>query len=312
MESKTGLFDFLPSPDGSGALRFPTHAFPATIRRIIEATRDCLLYPEDFTGSAVLFAIALSVGNTLRAQVMRGWHEGCSLFLALVGRPGTAKSHPLTFALEPVFKRDRVLYSKYRERLRLYKEELARHKKSKDGSPPPEKPVISKSLVQDSTPEALLEVHRHNPRGLGLYMDELMGFLNNFNRYSQGSEQETWLTVWSGKPLIQDRKSGEPLNIPCPSVSVAGTIQNGLLAQLAGGNRGRNGFVDRFLFAFPRDLVKMPWSETEIDPSVARDWERILDNLFEIPLEETEDGTPVPKVIPFTPEAQGLLRGGRP
>jgi hypothetical protein len=307
VHSAFDLRDYLSAAAAKETLKFPIEAFPAPIRRIIEATRDSLLYPVDFMGSAILVAISVAVGNTLKVQVKRGWQEGCTLFMALVGRPGTSKSHPLSFALAPFFKRDQALYKEYREELQEYKRELALHKKVKDGSPPPEKPVIRKSLVQDSTPEALLEIHQHNPRGLGLYMDELMGFLNNFNRYSQGSEQETWLTIWSGKPLIQDRKSGEPVNIPSPSVSVVGTIQNGLLGQLAQGNRSVNGFMDRILFAFPPNLVKDYWSETEIDPMVAEEWEKYIANLFEIPLEEREDGSLEPRVVQFSPGAHALL-----
>ncbi|AKQ47595.1 hypothetical protein TH63_09350 [Rufibacter radiotolerans] len=299
--------EYLSATSSQETLEFPLLAFPAPIRRIIEATRDSLLYPVDFMGSAILVAISVAVGNALKVQVKRAWQEGCTLFMALVGRPGTAKSHPLSFALAPFFKRDRALYQEYREEMEEYKAALALHKKIKDGSPPPEKPVIRKSLVQDSTPEALLEIHQRNPRGLGLYMDELMGFLNNFNRYSQGSEQETWLTVWSGKPLIQDRKSGEPLNIMDPSVSVVGTIQNGLLGQLAQGNRSVNGFMDRILFAFPPNLVKEYWSQTEIDPMVAVDWERYIGNLFDISLEVREDGSLEPRVVQFSPGARALL-----
>ncbi|GGK64052.1 DUF3987 domain-containing protein [Rufibacter glacialis] len=307
MHSSFNLQQFLSATAVKAHVEFPVEAFPAPLQKIIKDLWDYLLYPVDFTGSSLLMAMGVAVGNALKVQVKKGWLESTLLYMALVGRPGTAKSHPLSFALSPLHKRDRGLYLTHREEMKEYKRELAQHKKDKGGMPPPDKPIVSKSVIQDSTPEALLEVLQNNPRGLVLYMDELMGYLNNFNRYSQGSEQEMWLTIWSQKHLIQDRKSGEPINIPSPFVAVVGTIQDGMLESMAKGGRSVNGFLDRFLFAKPKNLEKAYWSQVEIDSSVEEEWEKYMDNLFEIPMELNEEGSPSPKVLLYSPAGHALL-----
>lgn len=39
-------------------------------------------------------AIAVGIANTYLVQLKRGWQESAMLYVALVGRPGTNKSHP--------------------------------------------------------------------------------------------------------------------------------------------------------------------------------------------------------------------------
>ena len=68
---------------------------------------------------------------------------------------------------------------------------------------------------------------------------------------------EFWLSVWSGKPINIDRKTGEPVFIPLPFISVCGTIQNGILNELAKDSRTQNGFIDRILFVMPDNLEKI-------------------------------------------------------
>lgn len=72
-------------------------------------------------------------------------------------------------------------------------------------------------------------------------MDELASWFKNFNRYNKGSEQEFWLSVWSGNTVKVNRKTSDQYNIPLPFISVAGTIQPGVLNELAD-NRTENGF----------------------------------------------------------------------
>mgnify|MGYP000010446173 CR=1 FL=1 len=52
---------------------------------------------------------------------------------------------------------------------------------------------------------SIITIHQDNKRGICLYVDELMSWLKNFNRYNSGSEEQFWLSVFSGKPIILDR-----------------------------------------------------------------------------------------------------------
>lgn len=146
---------------------FPLPVFPEVIQEIIKATKQYLQYPIDYIGAGILYATSLAIGNTHKIEVKRGWIENAVLYLALVGKPGVNKSHPLSFAVEPIFERDRDEYEYYRRELNDYQ-------RSKDKSEM-ERPVRRKFLLSDYTPEALSLVHNHNQRGIGVYVDELAG-----------------------------------------------------------------------------------------------------------------------------------------
>ena len=78
---------------------FPVEIFPSMIQRIIHEVYECQSYPIDYTAASILTAIAAGIGNTHLVQMKQGWVESAILFVALVGRPGANKSHPLSFAM---------------------------------------------------------------------------------------------------------------------------------------------------------------------------------------------------------------------
>src|SRR5574344_1060089 len=92
---------------------FPVEVFPKPIQEIITATNESLKFPIDFIGSSILYAVSVAVGNTHRIEIMKGWQETAVLYLCLVGRAGTIKSHPLSFALKPIEQRDNLKFQKY-------------------------------------------------------------------------------------------------------------------------------------------------------------------------------------------------------
>lgn len=289
--------------------RFPVEVFPLPVQQIINATNESLNFPIDFIGASLLYAVSVAVGNTHMVEVKKGWQESCVVYLAIVARAGTNKSHPLSFALQPIIEHDKKTYKQYEEQKRLYEKELSQSKRGgeqKIGSEPT-KPVWHKLLLSDYTPEALAEVHKVNKRGIGVYSDEMAGWFKNFNRYNKGSEMEFWLSAWSGKPINIDRKTGDPVFIPLPFVSVAGTIQNGILNELAKEGRTQNGFIDRILFVIPDNIQKEYWNENELSPTVPESWQRIISNILSLSVPNDESLNPVPEVIKFTPEAKRIL-----
>ena len=291
------------------ANRFPVEIFPLPVQQIITATNEDLNYPVDFIGSSMLYAASVAIGNTHRVEVKKGWLESPVLYLAIVGRAGTNKSHPLSFALQPIVDQDKSTYRQYVQQRRQYEEaiSLTRKERKQQAIDEPIKPAWHKSLLSDFTPEALAEVHKFNKRGIGVYVDELAGWFKNFNRYNKGSEMEFWLSVWSGKPINIDRKTGEPIFIPLPFISVCGTIQNGILNELAKESRTQNGFMDRILFVIPDNLQKEYWSENELSPDVSENWQSIVSNLLSLSITHDETLNPSPEVLKFTPEAKRIL-----
>jgi hypothetical protein len=284
------------------ALQFPVEVFPDEIQHIIKETNEHLNYPIDFIGSSLLYAASVAIGNTHVVELKKGFIQNAVIYLAIVGRPGTNKSHPLTFALQPIVERDKESYAKFKTEMKEYK---ATEKIDKEGVSKA-KPHWLKHLVSDYTPEALVSVHEINRRGIGIYVDELAGWFKNFNRYNKGSEQEFWLSAWSGKAITIDRKSSDPILISDPFISVAGTIQNGMLKELAGKNRSENGFIDRMLFAFPEKLKKNYWSDKEVTLTSFDSWNEILSIILDIEL-IFEETIFKPEILKFSEEALEIL-----
>ncbi|RLD40461.1 MAG: hypothetical protein DRI89_11965 [Bacteroidetes bacterium] len=292
----------------SAANRFPTEVFPASIQEIITATNESLNYPIDFIGASILFAISVAIGNTHRIEIMKGWPENAVLYLAIVGRTGTNKSHPLSFALKPIEDRDSLKFQKYKTEKQEYDTIIGLSKKEREqqGHNEPVNPTWEQHLVTDFTPEALTDVHKFNIRGIGVYSDELASWFKNFNRYNKGSEEQFWLSVWSGKPIRINRKTSEPTYILMPFISVAGTIQPGVLNELAK-DRTENGFLDRLLFVIPDNLKKHYWSENELSSVIIENWQTIMTNLLDLSIVQDEMLNPQPEVLRFTPEAKKCL-----
>jgi hypothetical protein len=289
--------------------RFPVEVFPLPVQQIIAATNQNLNFPIDFVGASLLYAVSVAVGNTHKVEIKKGWLESSVLYLAIVARAGTNKSHPLSFALQPIVEQDKRTYRQYEQQRQEYEKAVSLSKKEREQQAiaEPIKPVWQKFLLSDFTPEALAEVHKFNKRGIGVYVDELAGWFKNFNRYNKGSEMEFWLSVWSGKPINIDRKTGEPVFIPLPFISVCGTIQNGILNELAKESRTQNGFIDRILFVIPDNVQKEYWSETDLPPVVSENWQSIVSNLLSLSITNDETLNPSPTVLKFTPEAKRIL-----
>ena len=289
--------------------RFPVDVFPLSVQEIITSTNENLNFPIDFIGASMLYAASVAIGNTHKVEIKRGFVESAVLYLAIVARAGTNKSHPLSFALQPIVEQDKITYREYEIEMKEYKKALSHWKKSKgkEGIDEPTKPVWKKFLLSDFTPEALAEVHKYNKRGIGVYVDELVSWFKNFNRYNNGSEMEFWLSVWSGKAIMIDRKTGEPVFIPLPFIPVAGTIQTGLLTELSKESRTENGFIDRILFVLLENLQKPYWNEKEIEPEIFKNWQTVISNLLNLSIQLDDTLNPVPQILSFTPEAKQVL-----
>ena len=290
---------------------FPISAFPLRIQRIITELHDSQGYPIDYIAAAMLSALAVSIGNSHLVQVKRGWLESPILYMALIGRPGANKSHPLSFAFHPFIEHDYRCNKEYQEQYAEYERTMAMTKKErlevgKDEFPIP--PKRSRFLVSDITPEGLSLIHAQNPRGLCLWSDELSAWFKNFNRYNNGSEEQFWLSVFNAKPTISDRKSSQSsIFIKRPYISVVGTIQQKILGELGKGERASNGFIDRILFVMPEAVEKSRWNDRETPEELEQEWLQIIGRLIDQKCEFDENNELKAHILPFREEAKREL-----
>ncbi|MBK7812498.1 MAG: DUF3987 domain-containing protein [Saprospiraceae bacterium] len=86
---------------------FPVEVFPLPVQQVITATNENLNFPIDFIGASLLYAVSVAVGNTHCVELKKGFQQSAVLYLAIVARAGTTKSHPLSFALQPIVEQDK-------------------------------------------------------------------------------------------------------------------------------------------------------------------------------------------------------------
>jgi hypothetical protein len=293
----------------TASVPFPIEVFPLVIQQIIKATNETLNFPIDFIGASLLFSVSVATGNTHKVEVKKGWLESPVVYIAIVAHAGANKSHPLNFALQPLIEQDKKTFRQYEQQKKEFdiSINLSKKERKQQGVDEPITPVCKKLLLSDYTPEALAEVHKANRRGLGVYVDELAGWFKNFNRYNKGSEMELWLSIWSCMLMNIVRKNGEPIHIPMPFISVCGTIQNGILHELAKGNRAQNGFIDRILFVFPDNIQKEYWNEKELPLNITEKWHSIISNILKLPMNIQDTVNPIPEILKFSLDAKKIL-----
>lgn len=191
---------------------FPVEIFPSKIQRIIHEVYECQSYPIDYTVTSILTVIAAGIGNTHLIQMKQGWVESAILFVALVGRPGANKSHPLSFVMKSFVNFDYLQNLEFRKHYAKYEQEISMSKKERldaGAEDFPQEPIRKRFLVSDITPQGLSYIHAQNKRRLCLWSDELSAWFKNFNRYNNGSEEQCWLSIFSAKTVISDRKNAK-------------------------------------------------------------------------------------------------------
>lgn len=286
---------------------FPVEALPKPLQEIVKNLHEALNFPTAFTAAALLSAASTAIGHT-HISVWK-WPESGCLFMALVGNPGTNKTHPITFAYAPVVERDRLYYAQFKEENAAYDAANAAFlKDKKNQGDPPQKPILKKHLISDCTIEALAKVLQNNSRGICSHTDELAGWVGDFNKYSGGNgDIQKWLSMWSGQPIVVDRSSAPPIRIDAPFVNVIGTIQPGVIDDLARDNRNKNGFLDRILFVKPKGLKRHGWNTNELDYSVRSSWFLIMNKLLDLDFTLDQDGNEIPNKLWLTSEAKEVL-----
>jgi hypothetical protein len=288
---------------------FPLEVFPEALQVMTREADERLNYGIAFTGCSMLFAAASAIGNSCVVEMNPDWLEGVTLWMVLVGHPGTGKGHALKRVLKEIEQQDAARYKVWMEDMKRYKRvlELFNREKKKDlvsDADEPEMPIWKKVILSDVTPEKMGRVHADNSRGICLHVDELAGWLQTFNRYNAGNAQKSYNTAWSRSPLIIDRVAAGSIRIDVPCIMVGGTIQPRILPELMAESRGDDGFSHRLLFCSP-DVEAKPWNREDYDKSIFRRWDGVMQTLLALPYEVGD--VVLPQVLKFRPDAKAML-----
>ncbi len=289
---------------------FPVHVLPRTLRRFVEETAASIGCPPDFVAVPLLSTLGSAIGNSRVIVIKIGYMESASLYIVIVGDPGSSKSPALKDATAPATKKQEELGCAYREAVAEYNQEQRMWEEGSFDleSDPPTEPIFRRCIVQDTTIEALIERLGENPRGLLSSNDELSSWVRQQDQYKsggKGTDRQFWLSAWSNQPVVVDRKGRkEPIMVYRPFVGLAGGIQPGVLSELK--NNREDGLLDRFLFAYP-DPMPVRWSDSEISEETRAAYKYVYDELYGLHMDIDENGSPAPIQATFTASAKQLF-----
>ena len=257
---------------------FPVDVFPDAIRKYVIEGAESHNVPPDMIALPLLGFASGVIGNTIAVHVKPGWIERPILWIAIVGDPGSGKSHAIDYARAPLDVLQREAWDQYQQKLTEWEEAIAEAKAKKDRTDPlPEKPDLQHFFSTDATPEALASMLSMSP-GINVVRDELVGWVKSHDAYRKAGDRQLHLSLWAGTPMKVDRKGAGSTYIPRPSVSVVGGVQPELLTELAEEANRRDGFVERILMAWPQ-ARPMTWNEATIDSTAAWEVEYIFRKL---------------------------------
>ena len=236
-------------------LPFPIRAFPNFYQELINNFRDTLGFQRSYSGITILSIISTCIGNAIKVKVKGSWTESPILYCALYGDSSKKKTPVLNTFLVPFYKKEESYQEEYASSLTEW-EQLENK---------PNKPKRRHKIINDATPESIIDIHSSNPKSLLYLNDELISMVKRFNQYRKGPDQEFWLSQWSNTPVKVTRKTQDTIYFKQPFITVLGGIQPAMLKELVKDSRGDNGFLFRILFAIPEDNAPDMWNDNEVN-----------------------------------------------
>jgi hypothetical protein len=297
----------LPLSDPPLALPFPLGVLPGSLQLFVHEAATALPCPADFVAVPLLVMAGVAVGASRALAIKAGHVQRPSLYAAVIGPPGSAKTPALDLTVEPTQEVEERLHATWELAMAQYEVELERYEidlknyKQNGGIRPekPQRPILERLTVNDVTAEALVPILKENPRGVGLVRDELVGWVRVMNQYREGgkgADQQFFLSAWSGATVSVDRKKTHdsgPLRVLNPFISVVGGLTPDKLAELRGDRpRARveqDGFIDRVLMSFPAEPPVASENWVEIADATRQRLREVLDKLRSLEMVGIQD-----------------------
>jgi hypothetical protein len=280
--------------------------------------------PVDYVAVSLLAVMSSVIGNSRWVSPWDGWTEPTILWTALIGNPSSGKSPGIDVVLALVRELEGDMAQDFPDRLAKWETDFLTAKAHRatwesvvkdacekgwpspqrpDKAAEPERPVQDRIVVTDATIESLARLLSQHSRGLLYYRDELSGWLESFDRYSNGGDRAFWIEAFGGRSYTVDRlKNDNPLRVPYLSISVVGGIQPDKLNKLLM-TGDDDGLASRLLMSWPRPVP--PKRPTMLpDNSTAL---RAVRRLHALEMCVDDDDNPNPTIVMLAPDAVDLL-----
>lgn len=240
-----------------------------------------------------IVACAAALHDGVQIQPKRhetGWTESARLWCAIVGSPSVKKSPAMSRATKRLRKinadlgeNNAKLSAQYNEQADQYKTEKRNAQKNGDPTPTaPERPALTRLMVEDITVESLSEVLKDNPRGVLCMHDELSGWFGSMDAYSGGKtgnkDRAAWLQAYNGGFRLVDRISRGAVSIPNFSVSMIGGIQPDAIRRIAQ-DMTDDGLMQRFMIVIGKNRAEHDRPENS---EAYRRYSSLVDHLYAV------------------------------
>ena len=289
------------------SLDFPIGIFPNGIQQYLVECNRTLDSSIDYMGVSLIWMLSVIIGNSMRVQVKSGWTEPAIVWISCVGKAGLGKTPSIDNVIRPLIKINSREIRDYQKQYAKFKEYDALEAKDKKQHEEIREPKKRQFVVNDVTIEALVQLHEENPNAVGVFKDELAGWMKDMNKYRAGSDLEFWLSSWSNKPVALNRKTVANTYVESPIIPVLGGIQPAILSELFTVENKDNGFVDRMLLSYP-DLYVDTYNENELDEELLNWYSDYILHMYSdvknVVLRFNEEMEVDPHIIPMTAEAK--------
>ena len=274
---------------------FNVHALlPKAMADFVLDEADRMPCPPEYVASALLVALGAVIGSKCAIKPKRrdDWIVTPNLYGGVVGDPSSKKTPAVNTAMRFLDRLEAKEVDLLEDRERVYEVEMAAFdahecavkaamKKAASGKPDklkmdaakddlleltePEKPYPRRFKSNDATVEKLGDLLTHNPSGLLVFHDELIGLLASWDKEGREGDRAFYLQAWNGTGSHSiDRIARGSLHIKCLCLSVFGGIQPDLLERyLAGISKSldNDGRIQRFQVLVYPESVQREWRD---------------------------------------------------
>jgi hypothetical protein len=287
-------------------LVFPIDIFPKDIQDYLIECNTKLDSSIEYMGCSMLWLISVCIGNSIQVEVKKGWNENLSVWISIVGKAGLGKTPSISNVVFPLTKinaKEIKTYIKESEKYEFYSN---LSKKEKEEHNEVFKPVKTQFIANDITLEALVDLHQESDNAVGVFKDELAGWLKDMNKYREGSDLEFWLSTWSGKSVNLNRLTRKGSFVEKPFIPVLGGIQPSIFNTFYTDENKDNGFMDRMLLCYP-DLKIDKYNTNEISEDILKWYKEVVISFYDTlkgVIKRDDEGDIISLTAKFSDEAK--------
>ncbi len=316
---------------------FPLDVLPSWLSAWCDEQARAIQVPSDLPALLSLAVVSLASSKKIAVEVKPGWREPCNLYTAIALAPGLGKSPVFAAATSPLRQWEREERLRLAPKIAVAAERAktrdervkALRKKAASACSDGERremenelaelavmeadepvPIAPRLLADDATPEAVGRLLADQRGRLGVFSSEGGPFKILAGRYSEGRANcELFCKAHSGDAYDLDRIGRPSIHLACPLLTVALTVQPGVISGLASTPEFRSlGLLARFLYAIPRSSLGRRDPDPDAVADAARDaYEGGVRELLELEERHDEHGEIVPHVVPLEECARSAL-----